>query len=413
MCACSRENSCASKRLFRGVRVVSGGMAEIVNRLSPEELYRRAEALVPALTARAERCETSRQCPPETIAEFADSGLLQICRPARYGGYEHGWDVLCEVNRILAHGCASQAWVANVLNDHTQLVGAFPLEAQDEVWAADHATRIAASVGPSGKARRVSGGALLSGQFGFASGIDYAQWLICGGFLEQDGKPPAYYDFLVPRKDATLIDDWYVAGLAGTGSKSFALNELFVPAHRVQDHVHSDDGTGPGTALNRAAVFRTPRASVAALGFAALAIGVAEAFVETYLQHTRQRTGRGIAVAEFGSTQLGLAKASAQVEAAAAYLKESAGHWVALLESGGALTTHEKLKARFQAAFIARMALEAVQALFAAAGGHAIFSANPLQRQLRDLIAVATHRGLYLDESAPAYGKSALASGQL
>jgi 3-hydroxy-9,10-secoandrosta-1,3,5(10)-triene-9,17-dione monooxygenase len=186
-----------------------------------------------------------------------------------------------------------------------------------------------------------------------------------------------------------------------------------VPEHRVQDHIHSDDGTGPGTKINGAAVFRTPRASVAALGFAALAVGIAEAFLETYLRHTQKRIGRGIAVAELGSTQLGLAEASVQVEAAAALLRQSTRQWVALLESGGALSAHEKLKARFHAAFIARLALEAVQALFVAAGGHAIFNANPLQRHWRDLTAVATHRGLYLDESAPAYGKSALSLGQL
>lgn len=388
-------------------------MAGTANRPSPEELYRRAEAFVPTLGERAERCEALRYCPAETIDELAEAGLLQICRPARYGGYEYGWDVLCEVNRILAQGCGSQAWVANVLNDHTQLVGEFPLEAQEEVWGRDHGTRIAASVAPSGKARRTAGGAMISGRFGFASGIDHAQWLICGAFLEQPGKPPAYFDFLVPRKDAVVIDDWHVAGLAGTGSKSFELKDLFVPEHRVQDHIHSDDGTGPGTLVNRAAVFRTPRASVAALGFAALAVGIAEAFLGTYLQHTRQRMGRGIAVAEFGSTQLGLAKSSAQIEAAAALLEKSTRHWVDLLESGGALSAHEKLKARFHAAFIGRLALEAVQALFAASGGHAIFNANPLQRQLRDLTAVATHRGLYLDESAPAYGKSALTIGRL
>jgi 3-hydroxy-9,10-secoandrosta-1,3,5(10)-triene-9,17-dione monooxygenase len=388
-------------------------MPATTDRPSPDELYRRAQRLVPVLAERAERCEALRHCPPETIDEFARAGLLQICRPARYSGYEYGWDVLCEVNRILARGCGSQSWVANVLNDHTQLVGEFPLEAQEEVWGSDHDTRIAASVAPSGKARSVHGGALLSGRFGFASGIDHAQWLICGAFLERDGGPPTYYDFLIPRNQAQLIDDWYVAGLAGTGSKSFEVAELFVPGHRFQDHIHSDDGTGPGTAINRAAVFRTPRASVAALGFAALAVGIGEAFLDTYLHHTRQRMGRGIAIAEFGSTQLGLAKASAQVEAAAAMLTQSVKHWVGILERGDALTTHEKLKARFQAAFIGRMALEAVQALFSASGGHAIFNANPLQRQLRDLIAVATHRGLYLDESAPAYGKSALALGQL
>lgn len=388
-------------------------MTENLNRPSPQELYRRAQALIPMLSERAVRCESLRHCPEETVAELASAGLLQICRPARYGGYEYGWDVLCEVNRILARGCASQAWVANVFNDHTQLVGAFALEAQEEVWGNDHDTRIAASVAPSGKARRVSGGAVLSGKFGFASGIDHAQWLLCGGFLQDENQPPAYYDFLVPRQSVTVIDDWYVAGLAGTGSKSFTIAELFVPAYRFQDHIHSDDGTGPGTMINRAAVFRTPRASVAALGFAALGVGVAEAFLATYLEHTRQRGGRGLPVGDFGSTQLGLAKASIQIEAAAALLKEQSRLWVDLLESGGALTAHEKLKSRFQAAFIGRLALEAVQALFAAAGGHAIFNSNPLQRQLRDLTAVATHRGLYFDESGPAYGKSAISLGQL
>jgi alkylation response protein AidB-like acyl-CoA dehydrogenase len=388
-------------------------MSELVDRPDPHELYRRAEALVPALAARAEHCETLRHCPRETVDDLARSGLLQLCRPARYGGYEYGWDVLSGVNRILARGCGSQAWVANVLNDHAQLVGAFPLEAQEEVWGHDRDARIAASVAPSGKARPVAGGAVLSGQFGFASGIDYVQWLICGAFLERDGEPPAYYDFLVPRADAVVIDDWHVAGLAGTGSKSFVIEDAFVPAHRFQDHCHSDEGTGPGTSINRAAVFRTPRASVAALGFAALGVGIAEGFLETYLQHTAKRAGRGLAPGQQGSTQLGLAKAAAQIDAASSFLTDAARHWVALLESGGALSPHEKLKARFHAAFIARMALEAVQALFAAAGGHAIFSANPLQRQFRDLTAVATHRGLYLDESAPAYGKSALERGRL
>lgn len=383
-----------------------------LDRPSPEELYRRAEALVPLLAERAARCEAARQCLPETIEDLAHNGLLQICRPARYGGYEYGWDVLSAVNRILAHGCGSQAWVANVFNDHTQRVGAFALAAQEEVWGSDPETRIAASVAPSGTARREGNGIVLSGRFGFASGIDFAQWLICGAMLKDGDRPPQYIDCLVPRRDVTIIDDWHVAGLSGTGSKSFVIDALFVPAHRFEDHAHSDDGTGPGTACNRAAVFRTPRASVAALGFAALAIGIAEAFLATYLAHTARRSGRGVTIADFGSTQFGLAKASAQVDAAGAFLDTVLRHWVGRLESGGALTAHEKLKARFQAAFIARSALEAVQALFAAAGGHAIFNANPLQRQFRDLTAVATHRGLYLDESAPAYGKSALALGE-
>jgi alkylation response protein AidB-like acyl-CoA dehydrogenase len=382
------------------------------NRPRPAELYRRAEALIPVLASRARRCEDMRCCPPETIADLELAGLLQICRPARYGGYEYAWDVLSEVNRILARGCGSQAWVANVLNDHTQLVGAFPLEAQEEIWGKNPTTRIAASVAPSGRAKRAPGGARLAGKFGFASGIDYAEWLICGAFLEDEGKPPTWWDFLVPKASVTVVDDWHVAGLAGTGSKSFVVEDVLIPPHRFQDHVHSDDGTGPGTQLNRASVFRTPRASVAALGFTALAVGIAEAFLAAYLAHTRARNSRGLAVAEFGSTQMGLAKATGQIEGAAAHLTATLRRWVDLMETGGQLDAHEKLKARFEAAFIARQCLDAVEALFAASGGHAIFNDNPLQRQLRDLIAVCTHRGLYLDESGLNYGKSALGLGR-
>jgi alkylation response protein AidB-like acyl-CoA dehydrogenase len=383
------------------------------NRPSPAELYRRADALIPFLANRAQRCEELRHCPPETIDDLEQAGLLQICRPARYGGYEYAWDVLSEVNRILARGCGSQAWVANVLNDHTQLVGAFSLEAQEEIWGKNPRIRTAASVAPSGRAKRAPGGALLSGKFGFASGIDYADWLICGAFLEEDDKSPAWWDFLVPKAAVTVIDDWHVAGLAGTGSKSFVVADVLIPPHRFQDHIHSDDGTGPGTAINRASVFRTPRASVAALGFTALAVGIAEAFLATYLAHTRARNSRGLAVAEFGSTQMGLAKATGQIEGAAAHMTASLRHWVDRMEAGGQLDAHEKLKARFEAAFIARQCLEAVEALFAASGGHAIFNDNPLQRQLRDLIAVCTHRGLYLDESGLNYGRSALTIGRL
>jgi alkylation response protein AidB-like acyl-CoA dehydrogenase len=383
------------------------------NRPSPAEIYRRADALIPVLAGRAQRCEELRHCPPETIDDLEQAGLLQICRPARYGGYEYAWDVLSEVNRILARGCGSQAWVANVLNDHTQLVGAFPLEAQEEIWGKNPRIRTSASVAPSGRAKRAPGGALLSGKFGFASGIDYADWLICGAFLEEDGKSPAWWDFLVPKASVTVIDDWHVAGLAGTGSKSFVVDDVLIPPHRFQDHIHSDDGTGPGTAINRASVFRTPRASVAALGFTALAVGIAEAFLATYLAHTRARNSRGLAVAEFGSTQIGLAKATGQIEGAAAHMTASLRHWVDRMEAGGQLDAHEKLKARFEAAFIARQCLEAVEALFAASGGHAIFNDNPLQRQLRDLIAVCTHRGLYLDESGLNYGRSALTIGRL
>jgi len=112
-------------------------MNDVAAAARKQELLARAETLVPVLRGRAGKAESLRRCPEETVADFADAGLLRICQPARFGGYEQPWDVLCEVSRVLAHGCGSQAWVENIYCDHTQMLGMFPLEAQADVWGKD------------------------------------------------------------------------------------------------------------------------------------------------------------------------------------------------------------------------------------------------------------------------------------
>jgi alkylation response protein AidB-like acyl-CoA dehydrogenase len=368
------------------------------------EIYRRAEALVPVLAARADACEGLRNCPRETMADFAAAGLLDLCKPARYGGAEHDWRVLCEVGRILARGDASQAWVCIVLNGHNQLLGAFKPAAQEEIWGAKRDARFAASVGPVGKARRAPGGAILSGSFPFASGIDYADWLVGGAMLEEESAPPAYHEFIISAASARIVDDWHAAGLAGSGSKSFLVDAVFVPAHRFQEHVHSEDGSGPGTRVNPAPVFRTPRTSVAVHCFSAIALGIAEAFLAGFLAHTRSRKTRGE-----GPNHASIAMEATRIEALAAYQAQCLSEWVTRINAGTPLAAHEKHRARFQAAWIARQVLESAQALFAGSGAHALLAASLLQRQVRDLMAVVAHRGLYLEEAAPAYAKSILA----
>jgi alkylation response protein AidB-like acyl-CoA dehydrogenase len=221
-----------------------------------------------------------------------------------------------------------------------------------------------------------------------------------------DGRP-VFYEFIIPVQSARIEDDWHAAGLAGSGSKSFTVDEVFVPPHRFQDHAHSEDGSGPGTLINEAPVFRTPRTTVAVHCFSAIAVGIAEAFLETYVAHTRGRKARGDPAA--GPNHAGIAMESARIEALAAYQTQCLDEWVRRVGSGTPLDVYEKQRARFQASWIARQSLEAAQALFAGSGAHALLASNLLQRQVRDLMAVVAHRGLYLEEVAPAYAKSILA----
>ncbi|HUZ72496.1 MAG TPA: hypothetical protein VMU87_05895 [Stellaceae bacterium] len=378
-----------------------------------EELLRRAAALVPALRERSARAETMRRCPDETVADFEAQGLIRICQPARYGGYELGWDVRSEVCQTLARGCGSQAWVHHILTDHSQKLGSFDVRAQDDVWGENPDARIAAGLDPVGMARRVAGGAIYSGRHGFSSGIDHAQWLICGGHIFADGKATERCFFLVPKSEARVIDDWQVMGLAGTGSKSFEIAESFVPDHRILDAFVADDGAGPGTRVNKAPIFRVPFASIAATGFAAVAVGIAEGFLAEWADWTRGRHSRGLVIAELMGTQIDAGQAAIEIDTAARLYLGAAQEAMATLARGERLGDELRLRARLEASFAAQLALGAVQRLFNAAGGRALYARTDLQRRLRDIQAAASHISVVWNTAAAAYGGHRLGTGAI
>jgi alkylation response protein AidB-like acyl-CoA dehydrogenase len=66
----------------------------------------RARALAPALAERAADCEKARSVPRATVDDFRAAGLHRMMQPARYGGFELGWDVLCETAIEFGRGCA-------------------------------------------------------------------------------------------------------------------------------------------------------------------------------------------------------------------------------------------------------------------------------------------------------------------
>lgn len=376
-----------------------------------DELLRRAELLAPVLRSRAEAAEAARCCPAETIDDFVRDGLLRICQPARYGGYELGWDVLCEVSQTLARGCGAQAWVQNVFSDHCQKVAMFPAAAQDEIWGANPDAHISASLDPVGVGRAVEGGVRYSGRHGFASGIDYADWLLCGGQRRAaDGSSERCF-FLLPKADAAVIDDWYVVGLSGTGSKSFEIADAFVPDHRILRDSDADGATGPGSLVNTAPIFKMPRGGITSTGFAAVAVGIAQGFFEDYLRYTRPRKSRGIALAELMGTEIAVGVASAEIASAALVYLDSAREAMAILEAGGSVDQELRLRAKRDSGFATQLCLTAVTRLFNAAGGRALSVKSPLQRQFRDLLAAASHHSIVWDNVASEYGRLTLNAG--
>lgn len=364
----------------------------------------RAREIAPALAARAASCEAARLCPAESVADFRAAGLHRILQPARYGGLELGWDVHCEVAMALSAACAAQGWVLSIYNDHHQALGQFERAVQDEVWGDDPDVLTSAVFGPLGEARAADGGFVVSGRWAFASGIDHAEWLIAGcRIVGGSGNLFA----VVPKSQATVIDDWNVVGLAGTGSKSFAIDNVFVPAHRTLGGAEADAGIARG-GNDLPALYRMPRKATGGLGLAAVGVGAARGMIDAFAQHTRARMGRPGSAAGDQWTQLHVAESAADVRAAEMLLLNASRETAAILQHAPTVDIDQRIANKRDMGYAAMLARRTAERLFALAGGQSLYAGDPLQRYYRDIAAATSHLALRWDIAATPYGRAAL-----
>jgi len=379
---------------------------------SYDELRRRAEALVPVLRERAAKTEALRRIPDETIADLHRSGLFRMLQPARVGGSELPYSAFVELAGIIGRGCGSTGWVLNNLASHHWMLGFWPAEAQDEIWGPSPDTLIgSAFIFPGGRARKVDGGYRLSGRWPFSSGIDASAWNMISALVpdEQTGANE-YRIFLLPASDYTVVDTWYVSGLAGTGSKDVVVSDAFVPEHRTLPAEAGKGGPNPGSAVNPAAIFRLPWFALFGFIIAGSALGIAKGALEQFVAPTRTKLGTytGKSLADFSTLQTHIAEAGALIDAAEAIMLRDCEEAMRFAEVHRIPPMEDKVRWRRDAAYAARMCTRAVDIVFTSAGGGAIYESNPLQRAFRDIHAANGHFGVNWDANAVTYGRVAL-----
>src|SRR3989442_3931108 len=97
-----------------------------MDRLSRQELLRRAEELVPVLKERAAKTEQLRQIPAESVHDLLDSTLIRIGNPERYGGHGLEMDTAYDVSWEVGRGCGSTAWCFFPWTPHNMVLRHFP-----------------------------------------------------------------------------------------------------------------------------------------------------------------------------------------------------------------------------------------------------------------------------------------------
>jgi alkylation response protein AidB-like acyl-CoA dehydrogenase len=338
--------------------------------------------------------------PAESVADFRAAGLIRMTQPERFGGQAMGWDVLCGVSQRLTRADGAQGWVQAIMADHAQMLGTFPLQAQEDVWGENPEAVMSAAFDPRGIATPVDGGYSFSGRFGFASGIDHADWLICGGFIVDGDKRDGPHFFLLRRAEATIIDDWHTIGLEGTGSKSFSVEDVFVPDYALLRGEDARAGNGPGAAVNPGGVYRLPRGFLTPALFASMTVGMAQGLLDQWLAYTATRMSRGTKVADNPTSHVIAGECAAEIDAAEALNRDTITAAMKVLEAGGTLSDAELLRAKRNSAWACRTALEAGTRLFNTAGGTAIFKGGAVEREYRNLLASASHHIVNWEVSA-------------
>jgi 3-hydroxy-9,10-secoandrosta-1,3,5(10)-triene-9,17-dione monooxygenase len=378
------------------------------------EAMRRAREIVPTLRERAQAAEDARMLTRENEQLLHESGLFRFHQPKAFGGMELDFVAVIDIPAELARGCPSTAWSVGNMACHHWILGYYDPETQREVWDANPDALIASSIAlAAGRGRQADGGFIINGRWPFSSVVDNSDWnMLAVTVYAEDGKTAIDWRLcLVPKSEYEIIDTWYAMGMAGTGSKDIAVTEVFVPERRALPLLTCRGGfEHPGAELNSGPLFGIPIVAASSHPLAPAALGAAEGAYELFVGAMAKRAGTytGARVADFQAVQIKVARARCLIDSARSFLRLSAIEFQTLAERDEVPDLETKLRFRAHSAFAVGQSREAVETLWSCYGAQGLYTRDPLQRHLRDVLAINQHFSFNFDIAGAAYGQLAL-----
>ena len=380
--------------------------------VSYDEAMRRARDIVPMLRERAQASEDARVLTRGNEQLLHETGLFRFHQPKAFGGMELPFVALVDIVAEIARGCPSTGWNVGNLGCHHWILGYYAPDTQHEVWDANPDTLIASSIAlAAGRARKVDGGFIVSGRWPFSSGVDNSDWNMLAATVFDGDRPVDSRLCVVPKSDYQVLDTWDAMGMGATGSKDVSATDVFVPDRRALALRDCRGGFDhPGGALNKGALYGIPIVAASSHPLAPAALGAAEGAYEIFLASMAKRAGTytGAKVADFQAVQIKVARARSLIDAARHLLRQSAIAFDDYARRGATPDLETKLRFRAHSAFAVGQSREAVETLWSCYGAQGLYRRDPLQRHLRDVIAIAQHFSFNFDIAGAAYGTHAL-----
>jgi indole-3-acetate monooxygenase len=337
--------------------------------------------------AAGDRAEAERNLPSAAMGTLRELGAFWLKTPAELGGTPLDPLDFCDVLEEFAYTDGATAWAVMVGNGGTGTAGGWlPDTGAQQVFAPGRpCPLVMGTPGPRGTGRPAAGGYVVSGQWAFASGCSHADWLI-GGF-RSTGPDGRLMVAIVPREEATVIDNWRVAGLRGSGSFDFRLEEVFVPADLTFERAAS--------ACRGGALFNVEAHVFLSNELPPLMIGMARRALDEMsgLAGQAARVPGGPSLADRPIFHAELGRAQTRLRAARAAHREAVMEtWAAA--RAGAVPPRMHTDLTVASVFAAEACTDLTSALFRYGGGRLLALSQRMQRLLRDLFAARQHIGL-------------------
>jgi len=354
--------------------------------------------LAPVLDAAAPRIEAACALPADVLDALHGAEMFRMLVPRSFGGAELDLATFFQVICAIAEGDASTAWCMAQSSGCSLAAAYMAPGAAREVFA-DRRSAVAwgYSTGPQCRAVPVEGGWRVNGTWSFGSGNRHSTWL--GGHCQLPDATER--TMLFPRSSADIKEDsWHVIGLRGTGSDSYSVTDLFVPAgyslvpRATGRDQHQAADARPEAETERreqGTLYRFAPMNVYQCGFAAVAIGIARATLAAFIALARSKTtsGTNLTLRNDSWTQSRIALSEARLGASEAWLLQILRAMWQECGASGRPSFEQRIKLRLASTYAIREARAVVDDSYADAGATAIFESNPFARRLRDMHAVA------------------------
>ena len=351
----------------------------------------RARKLAPLIRSAAPRIEKEQRIPGDILEAMHEAQLFRMMLPASCGGAEIDPMAFLAAVEELAKADASAAWCVAQASGCSTAAAYLKPEVARKIFGA---ARAVMASGPNvQQASVVDGGYRLTGTWMFASGISNAAWLGGHCFITgSDGRTrtspdgaPIEYTLIFPKESATITESWDVIGLCGTASNKYDVKDLFVPESYAFTRVGN-------TQLREAgALYHFTLYQIFSIGFAAVALGIAHATLEAFVELAARKVPKAIAqtLRDNAVVQSQAALARAKLQSSHAFLLTTLRDLWDTASVGKPFTLDQRADLRLATTCAIHQSREVVDVAYHAAGATAIFRSNPFEQRFRDVHTVS------------------------